>query len=257
VRLYAHEWGDAISPAVVCLHGVASHGGHFARLAAQLRGFRVVAPDLRGHGRSGWEPPWGIGCQLDDILETVDAAGIERADWMGHSFGGRLVLELAVRYPERVGRAVLLDPAIRIRPDIARALADDARLERSFRAPDEAVPPPFVGRLFATPTEQFDEERRQHLEPFAGGFRWRYSASAAVAILGELAAWGPIPEEFSGPVLLVRGRQESVVGSRQLERLRRALRGRLEVVEVPGGHVVLWDAFAQTAGAIVRFLDGA
>ena len=55
MKLYVHEWGDPGAPPVLCLHGVTSHGERYRRLA-ELRWsdhFRVVAFDLRGHGRSG------------------------------------------------------------------------------------------------------------------------------------------------------------------------------------------------------------
>jgi pimeloyl-ACP methyl ester carboxylesterase len=54
--------------------------------------------------------------------------------------------------------------------------------------------------------------------------------------------------------MIVVGADESVVGERQLDRYRRALGGKLEVVTVPGGHVVLWDAYDETAKAVARFL---
>jgi len=54
--------------------------------------------------------------------------------------------------------------------------------------------------------------------------------------------------------LIVVGADESVVGERQLDRYRRALGDKLEVVTVPGGHVVLWDAYDETAKAVARFL---
>jgi lipase len=111
--LHLHEWGDASAPPVVCLHGVTGHGERFRRLAEERwTSAHVIAPDLRGHGRSDWDPPWTIPTHLADLVETTDALGIEQADWVGHSWGGRLVLELAAAHPERVRRAVLLDPAI-------------------------------------------------------------------------------------------------------------------------------------------------
>ena len=112
MRLHVHEWGDPDAPAVVCLHGVTGHGERYRRLAERWAGFRVIAPDLRGHGRSDWEPPWTFPTHVADLVDTIDALGIERPDWVGHSFGGRLVLELAAAHPERIRRAVLLDPAI-------------------------------------------------------------------------------------------------------------------------------------------------
>src|SRR6266576_2650399 len=126
MRLHVRSWGDPEAPPLVCLHGVTGHGERFRRLAEQRWGerFHVLAPDLRGHGRSGYEPPWTISTHVADLIETVDALGIGRADWVGHSFGGRLVLELAARDPERIRRAVLLDPAIQILPHIALAASD-------------------------------------------------------------------------------------------------------------------------------------
>src|SRR5437588_9527469 len=120
MRLHMHEWGDADAPALVCLHGITAHGRRFRRLAEErlARRFRVLAPDLRGHGRSGYEPPWTIAAHLEDVVETLAEAGVERAAWIGHSFGGRLVLELAAREPDRLDRAALLDPVIQVLPHI-------------------------------------------------------------------------------------------------------------------------------------------
>ncbi|MGZ8706944.1 MAG: alpha/beta fold hydrolase, partial [Gaiellaceae bacterium] len=111
MELNLHEWGDPSAPPVVCLHGVNAHGRRFRRLAEErLAGhFRVLAPDLRGHGSSGWEPPWTFPTHAHDVIETLDAAGVRRAQWVGHSFGGRLVLELAVLAPDRIERVALLD----------------------------------------------------------------------------------------------------------------------------------------------------
>lgn len=254
MKLHVHEWGTADGPPVVCLHGITAHGGRFRRLAEErLASFRVLALDLRGHGHSGWEPPWSLATHVDDVLETLDTAGIDSAAWIGHSFGARLVLELAARAPERVERAVLLDPAIRLRPDNALRVADEERAELRFASPAEARPPKSAARLLRAAADAID--RNEHLEQLdEGTWRWRYSQSAVVAILGELASWPPPPEEIGFPTLLVLGADESVVGPRQLDRYRRALGDKLQVVSVPGGHVVLLDAYAETADAVARFL---
>ena len=67
MQLAVHELGGTpAAPPLVCLHGVTSHGRHFARLAERL-GRSVLAPDLRGHGDSTWEPPWDLEQQLIDL----------------------------------------------------------------------------------------------------------------------------------------------------------------------------------------------
>ena len=256
MRLHLHEWGSADAPPVVCLHGVTAHGARFSHLAGRLAGFRVLAPDLRGHGRSTWEPPWRLDTHVDDVLETAHAAGVDGATrWIGHSFGGRVLLELAARFPERVERVVLLDPAIRIPPENALRAADSVREERVFPTPADAVAVPLAGPPRLAPPELVEEERAQHLEAVDGGYRWRYSRSAAVAILGELAVRPPAPDELRVPVLLVVGSEVSVVAPRQIDELRSALGDRLQVTSVAGGHNVLWDAFEATAAAVATFLE--
>src|SRR5262249_41794506 len=223
LRLHLHEWGSASAPPVVCLHGVTSHGTRFARLAERLPRFRVLAPDLRGHGRSGWEPPWRLETHVDAVLETAAAAGVDNAAWIGHSFGGRVLIELATRFPERVERVALLDPAIWIPPGNALRAADSVREERIFATPEDAVAVPLAGPPRLNPPELVEEERAQHLQAVEGGYRWRYSRSAAVAILGELAVAPPAAGLLRQPVLLVVGEEVSVVAPRQIDELRGAL----------------------------------
>jgi lipase len=256
MRLHVHDWGDPEAPALVCVHGVSAHGRRFRKLAEErLAGdFRVLAPDLRGHGRSDYEPPWDIGTHLDDLRETVDAAGIESAAWIGHSFGGRLVLELAARSPELFASAVLLDPAIQILPHVGFDFAQDAALDHSFATVDEAI----ESRLMSgapTPREFVEEEAREHLAQSPDGrLRWRFCRSAVVTAYSELCTEPPPPSALRIPALLVHAERFGLVRDEQLDEYASALGDQLELVGVPGGHVVYWDAFDETASAIERFL---
>src|ERR671922_520875 len=168
--LHLHEWGDRSAPPLVCLHGVTGHGRRFRRLAEErlARRFRILAPDLRGHGFSEWEPPWTIATHLADVLETVTAAGVESAAWLGHSFGGRLILELAALEPERVERAPLPDPAIDLLPHVGFDQAEDQRRERVFESVEEAIEARLEGNP-ATPRSFVEEEAREHLVAGRGG----------------------------------------------------------------------------------------
>ena len=129
MRLNTYEWGDPAGRPLICLHGVTGHGGRFALLASRLPAHRVIGVDLRGHGHSGADPPWDIPTLIADLVETADDLGVESAAWLGHSFGGRIVAELSAAAPERVERVVLLDPAMRIEPDVAYTSAEGLRPE--------------------------------------------------------------------------------------------------------------------------------
>ncbi len=249
MRLHLHEWGDPAAPAVVCLHGITAHGLRFRRLAEErLAGhFRVLAPDLRGHGRSEREPPWTFGTFVDDVLETLDAAGVRSAAWVGHSFGGRLVLETAAAAPERVDRVALLDPAFHVLPLVALDRAEAAG--DAFASPEEAV----TARLLSDPGSPrafVEEDVEQHLELAPdGSYRFRYCRSTVVSVYGELATEPPPPETLQVPVLIVHSPAFGLVREEHLAAYPGA-----EILAVPGGHMVYWDAWERTAGAVERFL---
>jgi len=255
--LQLHEWGDRAAPPVVCLHGVTGHGRRFRRLAEErlARRFRVLSPDLRGHGFSEWEPPWTIATHTADVVETVTAAGVERAAWIGHSFGGRLILELAAREPALVERAALLDPAIDILPHVGFDQAEDHRRERVFDSPDEAIQSRLDGNP-STPRASVEEEAREHLAAASDGrYRWRYCQSAVVSAYGELCTPPPPPETLRVSTLLVHAERFGLVREDQLETYAAALGERLTAVAVPGGHMVIWDAYDETADAVETFLE--
>ena len=250
MRLHLHEWGDPNAPAVVCLHGITAHGLRFRRLAEErlANRFRVLAPDLRGHGRSEREPPWTFDTFVEDVLETLDGAGVGSAAWVGHSFGGRLALETASTAPERVERIALLDPAFHVLPHIALDRAENAG--GSFASPEEAL----AARLESdpgSPREFVEEDVEQHLGHAPDGrYRFRYCRSTVVSVYGELATQPPPPETVRVPLLIVHAPQFGLVRDEHLAAYPNA-----EILAVPGGHMVYWDAWEQTADAIERFLE--
>ena len=255
MRIHVHEWGDPAGPTVVCVHGVSAHGRRYRRLAEERLAsrFHVRAPDLRGHGLSDWQPPWNLETHLEDLLETFEPEGPTM--WVGHSFGGRLVLELAARRPELLVCAVLLDPAIQILPHVGFDFAQEAAKDHPFSSPDEAI----AARLTsgsATPRAALEEEAREHLAPSPdGGLRWRYARAAVATMYSELCREPP-PATVLGsvPTLLVHAEQFGLVREDQLEEYPAMLGDGLELVAVPGGHIVYWDAFEPTADAVEKFL---
>ncbi len=253
MRLHVHEWGDPAAPTLVCLHGVTSHGGRFVDLASRLSDrYHVVAPDLRGHGHSEYEPPWSIDTHLEDLRETI---GAERAVWLGHSFGGRLVAELAAREPERVERAILLDPALQVLPHVAHDMAEAERKDAAYESVEQAVEVRYeLGRVLLAPRELVVASDAGHMEQGSDGrFRYRYSKSAVVAAWSEMAS--PAPRPARVPTLIVLGEQSWLFLDEHVGTYRGELGELVEIVTVPGGHTVYWDALDDTLAAIERFLD--
>lgn len=112
-------------PTLVMLHGLSANAHCFGGLisAGLSPRHRVVAPDLRGRGRS--EKPvtgYTMADHANDVLALMDTLGLERVVLAGHSFGGYLAIYLASKFPERVERLIVIDAAITLNPRVGELL---------------------------------------------------------------------------------------------------------------------------------------
>jgi lipase len=252
--LHVRSFGAPGGRELVCLHGVTGWGGHFEGLGELLGpGYRVLAPDLLGHGDSPREPPW----RIDQHVESVAASiGPGRRTWIGHSFGGRIAFEHAATRPGDVDRLVLLDPAIFVPGHVALLSAENARAERRYASFAEAVDRRFdESQLHGADRERVAAELEGHLEETGDGWRYRYSQAAVVTAYGDVAVPPPPFGDVRIPTLLVLGEDSYLSYDHLLDAHREAIGDLLRVVTVPGGHTVLWDAPSETATAIAAFLE--
>jgi lipase len=256
VILHHRKWGPPSGEPIVCVHGTTQHGGIFEELAGRLvgGGRHLVAVDLRGHGRSDRQPPWDTQTHVDDVLETVEALGLERAAWVGHSYGGLLCAAVAARGPERVDRLALLDPAIEIPPEYALGAAEVDRLDWSFTSSDGAVNALLSSPgVVAAPREIVADFVASDLERGPDGLlRFGFCRSTAVVLWSEMTR--PAPPIAPVPTLIVRPVASFVPGREQDRRYREALGSLLKIVAVPDGHNVLWESLQETAGALEQLL---
>ncbi len=141
-----------------------------------------------------------------DVLAWMDERGMVRADFMGHSMGGKVAMVLACRYPERVNRLIVVDIAPKsYRSAGSRAefaamheinLSElksrtEAELKMETRVPDWGM-----RKFLTTNLERSDE----------GGWKWAINLSGITAALPELED-NPLAanDHFSGPTLFVLG----------------------------------------------------
>ena len=108
-ELYYEEHGDPNGQPVLLLHGGLGNTEDFRNVAPVLvgAGYRVVAMDCRGRGRSAWgDLPITYEQMAADALGLLDHLSIERTDVVGWSDGGIIALDLAIHHPERLDRVV-------------------------------------------------------------------------------------------------------------------------------------------------------
>lgn len=252
--LHVHAWGDPEAQRLVFLHGVTGEGRHAERLArGSFADFHVLAPDLLGHGDSPYEPPWDIGEHVGLLIAALaDAPAV----WVGHSFGGRLAYEVAAQRPDLVERLVLLDPAMLLNPAIALFVAEEARADRSYASFEEGIERRFEesGLIRASRATVVADLEGFLIEEPDGRWRYRYSQAAVVAAYGEMTTAQPSFDAVRIPTLLVLGEDSYVSYDHVLDAHREALGDLLDVVKVPGGHTLMWDAPEETATAILGFV---
>ena len=139
LRLRYRDWGGAGAP-FLALHGMAAHAHWWdfvaRRIAARVR---VIALDLRGHGRSAWPSPPAYSTRdfTGDVLGVIERLDLRDVTLAGHSLGGHIAAAFAAWHPDRLARLVVLDTRPGFNRDRLRARQELARsrsLEFSTRA---------------------------------------------------------------------------------------------------------------------------
>jgi pimeloyl-ACP methyl ester carboxylesterase len=116
VSLHYQQWNreGGAHPAILLLHGLSSNAAFWGRLAAQLRGRRLIALDQRGHGASaapetGYEPA----TLAADAAALIEELGLGRVVVAGHSWGATIALQLAADRPDLVAGLAVVDGPVR------------------------------------------------------------------------------------------------------------------------------------------------
>jgi pimeloyl-ACP methyl ester carboxylesterase len=232
VRLAARTLGDA-GPRVAFVHGLFGQGRNWTTIAKGLADrYRVTLLDLPNHGHSPWTDRVDYGDMAEQLAAELAASG-EPVTLVGHSMGGKVAMQLALRRPELLRALVAVDIAP-VEYPLAGGRTEDPHEEASpFAAYIEAMQAVDLTTLAGR--QQADDALRdvvpsrmvrgfllQNLErEGTAGWRWRLNLEVLCRDLDRLRGFPETPPgaRYEGPVLWIAGANSHYVLDRDRERM--------------------------------------
>ncbi|MBI3142987.1 MAG: alpha/beta fold hydrolase [Bacteroidetes bacterium] len=254
MKLHYQEYGEGLDNLLI-MHGLFGMLDNWAGLSRRFGAhFRVVAVDLRNHGKSGHAPGMGYADMAGDVVELLDDLGLERVHLMGHSMGGKVAMQLADIQGDRLLSMVVADIA-----------------PRTYGARHEAV----LAALRAMPVHEItgraqaqewlagwlqDEGERlfllKNLQRGPQGYEWKMNLPVLLDAYDGLSAGLDLSPGFDRPVLVIRGEKSGYVNDDDVDRFN-SLYPHVVYATIPGaGHWLHADAPDTFFTLVSQFLEG-
>jgi len=192
---------------LLIFHGLFGQSDNFATLAKQFAEFYTVhAIDLRNHGRSFHSGDMSFEAMSGDILNYLNHYQIPECYLLGHSLGGRAVVEFSYKHPERIEKLIVADMAPKAYPPhhqgIIKALnsVDFDKVEK--RSDVEDVLKQFIPD---TGTRQFLLKNVYHVDSGQGKYAFRFNLKTLTDTYNEMVGGNLTDGIFDKPTLFLRG----------------------------------------------------
>jgi pimeloyl-ACP methyl ester carboxylesterase len=237
-------WGDRAKPGLVLIHGGAAHAQWWSFIAPFLaKQYRVVAPDLAGHGDSGQREHYARRSFSADVMAVIDDAQFPGPPVLaGHSMGGLVTIVTASLYGDRLAGAIIVDAPVK-KPDPEseeRADRGPARSQRLY--PDLATAMSRFRLLPAQPCENdyiLEHIARTSVRAAPGGYTWKFDPRVFADL--SLESMHLYLASVRCRVALVHGELSVVVPPETGEYMYELLERNAPVIEIPEAyhHLIL------------------
>ena len=244
-------------PDVVLLHPFPAHRGVWMPVAELLATrYRVILPDLRGHGESGvGEGPATMQKHAADIARVIDDNGVRKAVFAGESIGGYVLFEFWRRLRERVSALILCNSK-------AGADNEEARANRLRSAEDveKRGVEPFVDTMIPKLLGETTRTTRPDLAERARTMMMKMTPAGVAAVqrgMAERPDSAPTLATIDVPTLLITGDEDALTGVGEAEVMQHHIAGSTLQVIPRAGHYAVFEQHEGAARIIRQFLDSA
>jgi 3-oxoadipate enol-lactonase len=241
--------GPPEAPALLLLHSLGTDGRVWEPQAAALAGrFRVIRPDLRGHGLTGTTPgPGSMARFAADAVAVLDALGVARAHVAGLSIGGMVAQQLAAAAPERIASLILCDTAMAIPPPaLWRERAGIVRAQGMAAIAETVVQRWVTPPALSAPAT--DGLRAMLLRTDPEG----YAAAAEAIAAADLAA---STTRLRLPALVIVGEADQATPPASAAALAAAIAGARMVTIAGAAHIPTYEQAEAVTAAMQHFLN--
>lgn len=273
LTLYTRDYPGADGPSrlpVVCIHGLTRNSRDFEGVAPHLAatGRRVLAVDVRGRGRSAWDPNpdnYHPGVYARDVVALFEQLGLGRAVFVGTSMGGLIAMVLATMRSELISASVINDVGPKLSPlGLGRIMSYTGKMPAVRNWKDAcAYVKAINGAAFPAYTDKdWDLFARRVFDDGPNGRPVLAYDPAIVVPFRTAPPDRPVPDmsplfqalAVGRPTLLVHGALSDLLDAEGVA-LMRELAPDLKVVDVPNaGHAPTLTE-PEAADAIIRFLN--
>ena len=256
---YCYTGGKAFNPTqptAVFIHGVLNDHSVWILQTRFLahHGWNVLAIDLPGHGKSGGEAPASVEAAAQAVIALLDAAGVDKAALVGHSWGSLIALEVAASQPDRVSHLLMVGTAFPMAVSSALLAMSQAQplqaidLVNQFSHSMLAPPPSAMGPgtwLYGTARALMRRVLASNtaVNIFYRGFKACDDYKAGLQSMASVRC----------PVLFVLGRNDQMTPPKAAQALISSA-ACAAVVTVEAGHQLMLEAPEAVLAAMAEFL---
>jgi esterase len=255
MKLFFREYGQG-QPLLV-LHGLFGLSDNWATFAKSMSSnFRVILPDLRNHGQSPHSPVFDYPSMTMDILELAEDLGLQEFILLGHSLGGKIAMGLALDYPERLKKLVIVDISPRKYPpnmehlQILNAMLSVDLSIATKRSDVESQLKPKIGS---------DRTRQLLLKNICWSDRNRLGWRLNLKSIGDNLplVMGGIESNniYEKPALFIRGGRSAYIKDEDTESILQLFPAAVIKTIASAGHWVHADAFGEFLAVVADFLS--
>lgn len=256
MKLFYREVGAPTDPALIILHGIFGSSDNWLTISKTIaaQGYRVISVDQRNHGHSPRHDEFDYQSMAADLDELLTDLKLSQPVLVGHSMGGKTVMQYVMTYPGRFSKLVVVDIAPKFYPihhaELIRGLKSIDLAGLKSRNEADAIlsqyEPSVAVRQFLLKNLYRDEQNQ---------FGWRINIPVIERELHGIGEELTNPRVITEPTLFIRGSESSYIRDEDVPMIKRIF-SNVTVETIAGaGHWVQAEKPAEFVSVLLNFLN--